>query len=244
MNLDGTSTTGDTYSTTVTVYDSLGNDITLTMNFEKTANAGEWNVTASIPSTAGSGAAVSVSTVTFDADGNLTGTTDPTITLTLTNGATSPQTITWDLYEDGTTNEALTGYSTPSIVNSKPQNGYTAGTLKGFTFDSDGVITAEYSNGVLTPIYQVALADFPSYSGLTKLGGNLYAESLASGQPSIGTANSGSMGSISPRSLEMSNVDLATQFVNMITTQRAFQANSKVITTSDELLTDLINIKR
>jgi flagellar hook protein FlgE len=94
------------------------------------------------------------------------------------------------------------------------------------------------------PIYQIALADFASYSGLTKIANNLYEESGASGQPVIGVPETGTLGSISAGALEMSNVDLATEFVKMITTQRAFQANSKIITTSDELLSDLINIRR
>ena len=110
--------------------------------------------------------------------------------------------------------------------------------------DESGVVTGSYSNGQLTPLFQVALVDFPSLYGLTKMGNNLYAESLNSGQPLVGTAGSGTLGSISPSAIEMSNVDLAQEFVKMITTQRAFQANSRVITTSDEVLTELINIKR
>jgi flagellar hook protein FlgE len=110
--------------------------------------------------------------------------------------------------------------------------------------DEDGYFTGIYSNGSMIPFAQLALADFPSYSGLAKQGGNLYAESLASGQALVGPPNSAGMGSIAPSTLEMSNVDLGTEFVEMITTQRAFQANSKVITTSDEILAELLNIKR
>jgi flagellar hook protein FlgE len=116
--------------------------------------------------------------------------------------------------------------------------------LRGISVDEDGTVTAAYSNGQLTPTFRVALADFPSYDGLTKLGGNLYAESLASGQQMPGIAGDGRLGTISPGTLEMSNVDLAQEFVKMITTQRAFQANSRVITTSDEILNELINLKR
>ncbi|MDL1982515.1 MAG: flagellar hook-basal body complex protein, partial [Deltaproteobacteria bacterium] len=91
---------------------------------------------------------------------------------------------------------------------------------------------------------RIALAGFSSYAGLARTGDNLYSESLASGQPTFGTPGSGCLGGINSRSLEMSNVDLATEFVRMITTQRAFQANSRVITTSDEILQELINLKR
>ena len=105
-------------------------------------------------------------------------------------------------------------------------------------------MTGTYSNGQLSPLYQVVLADFPSYVGLSKMGNNLYAESRASGQAMPGVPLSGSLGSISPSAIEMSNVDLAQEFVKMITTQRAFQANSRVITTSDEVLQELISLKR
>ena len=94
------------------------------------------------------------------------------------------------------------------------------------------------------PLFQVALVDFPSYYGLTKMGNNLYGASLESGAAMPGMPGTGRLGSISPSAIEMSNVDLAQEFVKMITTQRAFQANSRVITTSDEILNELINIKR
>lgn len=244
INLDSTAEVGDEYTNSLTVYDSLGNAIPLTMTFKKTATARQWDVAASIPASAGSGAVVSAGTVTFDSDGNLTGTTDPTVTLTLTNGATTSQVITWDLYENGSTNGSLTGYSGASAASSQTQDGYASGSLQGVSVDEDGVFTGLYSNGTMTPFAQIALADFASYSGLAKMGSNLYSTSVNSGQATIGMPGSGSLGSVSPSSLEMSNVDLSDEFVQMITTQRAFQANSKVITTSDEILADLINIKR
>jgi len=138
----------------------------------------------------------------------------------------------------------LTGYASESATTFQYQDGYPAGSLRGISVDEAGVVTATYSNGELTPMFQIALADFPSYDGLTKMGRNLYAESVASGQALPGVAGTGRLGSVAPSSLEMSNVDLAEEFVKMITTQRAFQANSRVITASDEILTELINIKR
>jgi len=249
LNLDAEAVSGDTYSNTLTVYDSLGNDIPLTIEFTKnvTTPGSGWDVTASIPATAGTGAVVSVASLTFDADGNLTvPAADPTITLTLTNGATASQVITWDLIDDvtATSNGDVTGYASASSTTSQSQNGYTAGILHGTSVDETGNLIGTYSNGQIETLYQIALADFSDYSGLTKMGGNLYAESLTSGQPLINTAGSGKLGTIAPSSLEMSNVDLATEFTKMITTQRAFQANSRVITTSDEILTELMSIKR
>jgi flagellar hook protein FlgE len=252
INLDATTATNGTYSTSQTVFDSLGNSVPLTLTFTKTATAREWTVTSTIPTTAGSGVVFNPApgtasvTMTFDSDGNLlTPAADQTLRLTLTNGATSPMDITWDLYDASSVSlEDITGYASPSNTTFQYQDGYASGVLRGISVDEDGVVTAAYSNGQLTPTYQIALADFPSYDGLSKMGQNLYAESLDSGQPMPGVAGNGRMGSITPNAVEMSNIDLAQEFVKMITTQRAFQANSRVITTSDEILSELINIKR
>jgi flagellar hook protein FlgE len=243
INLDAGAATGDSYNTSLTVYDSLGNAIPLTVTFVNTA-AGAWTATPSIPASVGSVTSGNIS-VTFDGSGNLTApAADSTITLALTNGATTPQNITWDLVENGSTNGSLTGYSGTSATSSQTQNGYASGMLQGVAIGEDGVFTGLYSNGTMTPFAQIVLADFASYSGLAKMGGNLYTPSVNSGQAMIGVPGTSGLGSVSPSSLEMSNVDLSDEFVQMITTQRAFQANSKVITTSDELLAELINIKR
>ncbi len=260
MNLDAgaTNTLPDAYSTTITVYDSLGNDIPTTFTFTKNATARSWDVAASIPSTAGTGAVISVggvaaSSIEFDSDGKLTSVTDtaaaaktvdPVVTLTLTNGSTSPQTISWDLFTSNLTNGDITGHSGVSSTSFLNQNGYAAGTLAGVSIDEDGVVTGSFTNGELTPLFQVTLADFPNYQGLNGIGSGMYSESRASGQASPNTPGSGAMGLISVNALEMSNVDLANEFVKMMTTQRAFQANSRVITTSDEILQELINLKR
>ena len=253
INLDSRTPTNGTYSTSQSVFDTLGNAIPLTLNYTKTANPGEWTVSGAIPATAGSGVAFNTAagptgtiTMTFDPNGNLSSPGgDQTLQLTLTNGATNPLDITWDLFDAGGTNLGdITGYASPSATTFQFQDGYTSGVLRGISVDEDGVVTAAYSNGQLTPTFQIALADFPSYDGLAKLGKNLYSESLASGQPMPGVAGNGRLGSITPSAIEMSNIDLAQEFVKMITTQRAFQANSRVITTSDEILSELINIKR
>ena len=245
LNLDAGASVGDTYTTTLTAYDSLGNSIPVTITFTNTV-AGTWDAAASIPASAGTAATIDLDTFTFDPNGNLTvPATDPTVSLTLTNGSTSPQDFTWDIYDDlGDSLGDITGYASPSVTAFQTQDGFTSGSLRGVSVDEDGVVTGSYSNGQLVPLFQVALADFPSYWGLGKMGDNLYAESRASGQAITGTAGTASLGSISPSALEGSNVDLATEFVKMITAQRAFQANSRVITTSDEILAELINLKR
>jgi flagellar hook protein FlgE len=138
----------------------------------------------------------------------------------------------------------MTQYASASTTTFQTQNGYTSGVLRGVDVDEEGVVTGIYSNGQLIPLFQVALADFANYGGLQKLGKNLYQESRASGQALTGTPQDGTLGAISPQTIEMSNVDLAQEFVKMIITQRAFQANARVITTSDEILSELINLKR
>ena len=248
INLDSETAANGTYSTSQSIFDSLGNAIPLTLTFTKQAAAQTWSVAASVPAPNGpvtiGGAATA--TVTFDSNGNLTAPAgDQTLSIAFANGAATPQTLTWDLVDAGGTSLGdVTGFSSPSSTTFQYQDGYTSGILRGISVDEDGVVTATYSNGQLTPTYQIALADFPSYEGLTKMGKNLYAESLQSGQPMLGVAGNGRIGSITPSAIEMSNIDLAQEFVKMITTQRAFQANSRVITTSDEILAELINIKR
>jgi flagellar hook protein FlgE len=153
--------------------------------------------------------------------------------------------VTWTYLDAANaTDGSLTGYAATSVKTSQTQDGYPSGMLQGISVDKDGIFTALYSNGSMLNFAQIALADFASYAGLAKQGSNLFTSSLASGQPVISVPNEAGVGAIAPSSLEMSNVDLATEFVDLITTQRAFQANSKVITTSDEVLSDLINIKR
>jgi flagellar hook protein FlgE len=248
VNLNAGAAVDDIFTSAVTIYDSLGNSVPVTLTFTNTG-AGTWDVAGSIPASAGTGVTLNggaTTSIAFDESGQLTTpAADVTMALALTNGAANPQNVTWNLYDaSGLNNGSLTGYASPSSTTFLGQNGYPAGSLRGVSFDEAGIVTGSYSNGQLTPLFQLALAEFPSYYGLTKMGHNLYAESLESGQALPGVPGSSSLGSISPSSIEMSNVDLAQEFVKMITTQRAFQANSRVITTSDEVLTELINIKR
>lgn len=143
-------------------------------------------------------------------------------------------------------NEALssTQYASASTTVFQTQNGYESGMLQSLSVDVDGVITGQYSNGQIIGLYRVALANFNNPGGLSKQGGNLYAVTRASGDRITGHPGSGGLGQISPNSLEQSNVDLGTEFVRMITNQRGFQANSRIITTINDMLSELINLKR
>jgi flagellar hook protein FlgE len=256
LNLSSGAAAGDTYTTAQTFYDSLGNAVPVTFTFTRQAAAQTWTVSGSIPDTFGAadavtfqapgGAAAATMDIVFNADGVMTTPTGGNVTLAvdLDNGA-NDMSIAWALEDDsGNSYGDITGYAAESGTTFQYQDGYPAGSLRGISVDEAGIVTATYSNGEMTPMFQIALADFPSYDGLTKMGRNLYAESIASGQALPGIAGTGRLGSVAPSSLEMSNVDLAEEFVKMITTQRAFQANSRVITSSDEILQELINIKR
>lgn len=172
-------------------------------------------------------------------------------------GATAFTTIAADTSgEDGSragdtvstdfSNEALstTQYANSSTTIFQDQDGFAAGFLQSVSVDTAGVITGNYSNGQVLERAQVALAGFNNLAGLRKEGGNVFRETSDSGAPITGAPGTNGLGSISPNSLEQSNVDLGAEFVKLITTQRGFQANSKIITTTDEMLADLINIKR
>ncbi|MGD8963646.1 MAG: flagellar hook protein FlgE [Desulfobacterales bacterium] len=249
INLDAGAANLDTYSTTIMVYESLGNAIPLTLTFEK-QSANDWDVSISVPAgtvtTPATDISISNSNFTFNGQGALNDGNDPVITLNNLVSGASNLSLTWDLFDGapGPSQGDLTQFAATSVTTFQTQDGYASGVLRGVSVDEMGVVTGSYSNGQLTPLYQVVLADFPNYYGLNKMGKSLYAESRDSGQAMTGVPQSGRLGSISPSSIEMSNVDLAQEFVKMITTQRAFQANSRVITASDEILSELINIKR
>jgi len=140
---------------------------------------------------------------------------------------------------------ATTNYGTASFEhNGRRQDGYTYGDLRYVNVDINGVLSATYSNGVTLQLFQITLHDFPSLQNLRREGGNLWSETRESGIPSQGAAGTGVFGQTRSYALEQSNVDLAREFVNMITTQRGFQANSKNITVVDQMLENVINMKR
>ncbi|MBF0544195.1 MAG: flagellar hook-basal body complex protein [Candidatus Riflebacteria bacterium] len=137
-----------------------------------------------------------------------------------------------------------TEYDSPFTTAAKDQDGYEMGMMQSIAFETDGTITGIYSNGQKLPVGRVAVASFQNPAGLDKGGQNLYTTSPNSGNPLVGQAGTGDRGTIVPASLEMSNVDIAEEFTNLIITQRAFEANSKIITTSDEILQNVVNLKR
>ncbi len=234
--------------TTMTVYDTLGASHDVTVYFTKTEtdsiNGNKWTVSVNPD---GSGKTVikepdGTETIIEMPDATLefkttgaynTGT--GTVDMTLSNGSTADQKITLDL-------SAITQYSGSSTI-AGTANGNAAGTLSSISIDSSGIITGTYSNGIKQAEAQVAVAQFNNASGLTKTGDSLYQISNNSGDPNVKTAADLGV-KITPSALEMSNVDVANEFTDMIITQRGFQSNSKIITVSDEMLETLINMKR
>jgi flagellar hook protein FlgE len=252
INLDSDAEDGDAFTSSITTYNSLGSEVILDVVFEYDDANTRWNWTVDVDPTTASCATTGY--IGFDTDGTLdtaatTATNvdadgNPVLQVTGLTGADDMD-ITWAYLDSaGDSDGSITGYSAESTKTSQSQDGYPSGSLQSVSVDEDGYFTGVYSNGSMIPFAQLALADFASYSGLSKMGSNLYAESTESGQALVAPPNTASLGSVAPSTLEMSNVDLATEFVEMITTQRAYQANSKVITTSDEILQELINLKR
>lgn len=139
---------------------------------------------------------------------------------------------------------ATTQYANSSTTIFQDQNGYASGFLQAVAVNTEGIITGNYSNGQVLKKAQVALANFASLEGLFKKGGNIFTETTESGAPVTGAPGSNGLGTIAPNALEMSNVDIGTEFVNLITVQRGFQANTKIVTTTDEMISDVINMKR
>lgn len=226
---------GGTASSSFEVFDSLGVPHRVDITFTKTANEAEWTWEASsldsASPTIGSG------TISFGTDGRNT-VSSGTISLDLAsaNGASSPIDIALNLGDM----VAMGGESSLAFS----QNGVKFGTLTGYNIGKDGSISGIFDNGLNQILGQLALAQFSNSSGLQKAGNNLLVETPNSGSPQIGVPGSGSFGNVTSGFLESSNVDLPTEFANMIVAQRGFQANSRIVTTSDEILQELVQLKR
>ncbi len=223
------------HSTSMVVYDSLGNTHTASMYFQKTAN-NSWDMALHLN---GGATAISTDTLTFSSSGILTaptgGVTYNIPAATLGTGAAALS-FTSDI-------STATQFGSPFGVNNLIQNGFASGRLNGVNISEEGVVFASFTNGQSQALGQVALAKFPNNQGLSKLGGTNWAESFASGTASLGSAGSSDFGALQSGALEGSNVDVAEQLVNLIVAQRNFQANAKTITTEDTITQAIINIR-
>lgn len=249
-NLSADDAAGATYTDNITVYDSLGEPHDLSIEFTRGSNGATppaatntwtWQVTGDTDANGNSlsdftspTGVINQGTVTFGSNGDVTGSTG-SIQLTPANGSTSPQNMTVDY-------SALTQLSGNSTAGPESQNGYATGTLQSFSVNDNGVITGVFSNGLSQSLGQIALANVANPAGLQSIGSNQYQVSPNSGAAVVGAADSQGLGSISPGYLESSNVDLGTELTNMIVAQRSFEANTKIVSTVDQMLSDLNNM--
>ncbi len=234
-NLSAELAVGDTHTTSISIYDSLGNEHELAVEFEKTGT-NTWDVTVTA---AGNPLTAVPTTITFDVDGNIIG--SPSVALSgWTPPGADPLSLTLDLGSAA----PLVQYGGESTAEAVAQDGNAIGFLRSFAISDNGSITGHFSNGETKVMAQIATAVFNNPSGLTRLGSSNFAESVNSGAALVNGPGTGNHGLLTAGALEMSNVDLALEFTNLIIAQRGFQANSRIITTSDELLGDLVNLKR
>jgi flagellar hook protein FlgE len=244
-NLDAGATTGTSYTTPVKMYDSLGSSHAASVTYTKTG-ANTWDYAVTLPAGEATGTPVNnTGTLTFDSAGKLV---TPAANVAgiqfpgLANGA-SNLSFNWNLYNS--TGVATIGQSSAaSSGTAQSQDGSPSGTYQSFTVDANGVISAAFSNGNTTNIGQVAVAKVTNTEGLVMMGNNNFMTTAASGAASIGVAGAGGRGTIQDSALEQSNVDISTEFADLIIAQRAFQANSKTVTTFDSVTQDTIAMIR
>lgn len=254
------------FRTVVTVFDSLGNAHPVTTFFEKSATDNVWNYyvgidpteTATAVATAGDQfVQVAQGVLTFDTDGILVdvnpssgpaladGSASHDITFPWNGGADATQSIGFNF---GPFNGAGSGNATTQFggngnsINSFSQDGFGPGTLQSISIGLDGVLSGQFSNGANVKVAQIALAGFPNLEGLVSIGNNRMVESDISGQPLYGGPTTANFGSTRASTLEQSNVDLASQFVRMIINQRAFQANTRTVSVTNELMGNLVGL--
>jgi flagellar hook protein FlgE len=266
LNAEDTAFAGDTFalganndtptnyseSTSVKVYDSLGGAHDVNLYFVKTG-VGTWNVhyVHADPADATKLVDAGTQSLSFGTDGSLIDDASGTpIAFDFGTGTVTPQNVTFNFgtgtgeTPPGTGFDGTTQFASAFSVVQLTQDGYGAGTVSSISISEDGHISASFTNGQLKTIGQIALARFMDPDSLSKLGRNLYAETFDSGQPIVAKPETSGTGRVLSNSLELSNVDLAQEFVKLISFQRAFQANSRVITTTDQMLQDLISVIR
>lgn len=246
LNLNSGTAVGGTFSTAITVYDSLGAPHILTYNFTNTG-PGAWNYNITIPAAdvGGAGAPVVIKsgTLTFNGAGQLTAPAANVAGIAIAGLADGANTLTftWDLYDPNGVGQ-LTQVAAPSATSSTLQNGYASGSLVSYTINSNGTIEGTFSNGQTQALGQILLATFANQQGLSRNGSNEFLQTLASGAPNIGIPGTGGRGTLSGGALEQSNVDISTQFANLIVAESGYQANAKVVTTLNTIVQDTINL--
>jgi flagellar hook protein FlgE len=243
----GTAPGGGRFSATMQIFDSLGNAHDLIVDFDKTAT-NQWEILVNDPVLASTGVtsgtvAAANRSITFNGDGTPASITFPAIAISAWTTGANNSTVAINL---GTINTAagVTQFAGNFALSSIDQNGVTFGGFVGVNIAEDGKVTAVFDNGEQLAIFQLPLSLFANPNGLESVTGNAYRQTDKSGDILLQQAKSGGSGSVASSALESSTVDLADEFTKMITTQRAYSAAAKIITTADEMLEELIRIRR
>ncbi len=237
-----------THTASVEIYDSLGSKHTLSIHFRKSHTAtnaddlSQWKWYADVPAPADI-SYPSFGDVKFNSDGSVAAINPTQLNIDPKNGADSPLKVNLNFGTIGAF-DGLTSFESESTTSGISQNGYAGGDLKQLVVDQTGTIIGVFTNGISKPLAQVSLAKFANNMGLVSEGSSLFSASANSGDPIIGSAGTGGRGTITPSALEMSNVDLSRSLTELIIIQRGFQANSKTITTSDQMLNTLLQLKQ
>jgi flagellar hook protein FlgE len=244
-SLDASAAAGTTFSSPVTLYDSLGTSHDATVTYTKTSPT-TWDYSFALPQGDATGTPVNnTGTLTFGSAGNLVSPTGNATGITfpgLADGAADLN-FNFNLYGSGTTS-SVTQTAGTSATSSTAQDGFASGAYQSFSVNNNGVITASYSNGHTATVGQVAVATVANDDGLVRAGSNNYITSAASGLISVGTAGTNGRGTLEDESLEQSNVDISAEFSDLIVAQRAFEANSKTVTTFDSVTQEAIAMIR
>ncbi|TWO22462.1 flagellar hook protein FlgE [Campylobacter hyointestinalis] len=240
-----------THSSTIEIFDSLGSKHEIKIDFAKTGysaeNGTEWSMVIQVPEPAKISTDAPTNVITgslkFKPDGSLLGFNPSNITFTANNGSAAEQNIELNFGKTADFN-GMTSYDSKSSTDDIKQDGYTGGTLNELRVDESGTIIGAFTNGKSFGLAQVALAKFTNNEGLESNGGNVFVQTANSGDPVVGTAQTAGRGKVNASSLEMSNVDLSRSLTQLIIVQRGYQANSKTITTSDQMLNTLLQLKQ
>lgn len=243
-NLDFSVPTASTYTSTFSVRDSVGAAHTLTITFTKAA-ASQWNWAVTASDASISAITTGTGSITFNSSGAISAGASQSIGVDYVAGAgvADPQALLLNFGAAGNTTP-ITGLASASTVTLGSQDGLPTGSLQSFAIGSDGTITGFYSNGTNKALGTMQLAVFNNPAGLLRVGQNHFQESAASGVANTGNPGTGGRGSLTPGSLEQSNVDLAQEFTSMMLAQTGFQANARTIQTSDQMLQELVNMRR
>jgi flagellar hook protein FlgE len=245
-NLNANAQPGDTFSSPITVYDTLGGSHVLTFTYTNTGtSAWSYQITVPAADVGQTGAAVSVATgsLTFDTSGQLTSPSADVTGIQIKNFADGAADLSfdWKLFDGGST---LTQLAAQSNTSATSQDGNSSGSLLNFSIGSDGLITGAFSNGRTSVLGQLAVASFANPQGLSRIGNNDFTSTLSSGQAAIGTPGTSGRGTLAGGALELSNVDIAKEFSKLIVAQRSFEANARTVTTFDQITQDTIDLKR